>query len=538
MAVVGCRILVAALAGLLALTFSPEAAAQVNSNPADIGLPPGPLEQVSIGRDLWCQVSRVGDMTPAWFPARSQGPGDCGTFIWDGSELWAPSFPTGTATRGLGPYRFYTPRGQTLTVQGDTATVVTEVLAGTLVVRETDSYRRGDDFYSTEVAIENPGPGTASIRLWRAGDCHLHDSDEGYGFVDDPDGAVGCSTTPGNTPRGRMEQFIPVTPGSHFYQDHYDSVWSRIGAHLAFPDTCACGDHLDNGAGLSWDLAIPAGQTMTVASKTRFGDGDAEPPPRLDFRPQQLDGCKDRPVRFTAETSHHVVSWHWEFGDGRTSRETSPVHRYRSPGTYEARLTVTDANGTWASVSRSVVVEEETQCTEQQPTSDPDPERPPQDGVDEQEAQRDTDGDGTMDRLDNCPSTANPGQGDLDGDSFGDACDDDADGDWFALAADNCPEVSNPSQRDSDHDAVGDACDVTPGLEAVEQDDPCPAKQGFECAGGAARSRDVSEDVERKATPITAASRSLAGDLSAFASLALLAFAIVAIAIGRKRRQG
>ena len=45
------------------------------------------------------------------------------------------------------------------------------------------------------------------------------------------------------------------------------------------------------------------------------------------------------------------------------------------------------------------------------------------------ERETDTDGDGVADALDNCPSTPNAGQANLDGDSLGDACDPDRDGD-------------------------------------------------------------------------------------------------------------
>ena len=58
----------------------------------------------------------------------------------------------------------------------------------------------------------------------------------------------------------------------------------------------------------------------------------------------------------------------------------------------------------------------------------------------------DTDADGVLDRLDNCPQTPNAGQVDTDQDGIGDACD-------------NCPAVSNADQADTDGDGVGDACE-------------------------------------------------------------------------------
>lgn len=59
---------------------------------------------------------------------------------------------------------------------------------------------------------------------------------------------------------------------------------------------------------------------------------------------------------------------------------------------------------------------------------------------------QDTDNDGFLNNVDNCPTVYNPNQMDQDGDNRGDACD-------------NCLYVSNFSQMDSDMDGVGDACD-------------------------------------------------------------------------------
>ncbi len=79
-------------------------------------------------------------------------------------------------------------------------------------------------------------------------------------------------------------------------------------------------------------------------------------------------------------------------------------------------------------------------------------------------AMTDSDGDGVLDGLDDCPLVSDLDQVDTDRNGVGDACNDaeDADGDEIADGLDNCPAVANTSQSDRDHDGVGDACDPFP----------------------------------------------------------------------------
>jgi serine protease len=49
-----------------------------------------------------------------------------------------------------------------------------------------------------------------------------------------------------------------------------------------------------------------------------------------------------------------VVSWAWDFGDGETSTEQTPTHRYQTASTYQVTLTVTDNDGLTSSVSQAV----------------------------------------------------------------------------------------------------------------------------------------------------------------------------------------
>ncbi len=50
-----------------------------------------------------------------------------------------------------------------------------------------------------------------------------------------------------------------------------------------------------------------------------------------------------------------IVSWHWDFGDGNSSTEQSPSHRYKKANTYHVVLTVTDDEGETGTITKDVI---------------------------------------------------------------------------------------------------------------------------------------------------------------------------------------
>ena len=71
-------------------------------------------------------------------------------------------------------------------------------------------------------------------------------------------------------------------------------------------------------------------------------------PPLANFAFSPTEPAIDQDVRFTDESEDPdgvITLWHWDFGDGTTSTEQNPIHRYEEAGTYTVKLTVTDDGG-------------------------------------------------------------------------------------------------------------------------------------------------------------------------------------------------
>jgi PKD repeat protein len=88
-----------------------------------------------------------------------------------------------------------------------------------------------------------------------------------------------------------------------------------------------------------------------------LGCGDSHGPtgnPTADF----TSTCTELACSFT-DTSNDdgpISSWLWEFGDGQTATTQNPAHDFLGSGTYQVKLTVTDADANTASKSKNVVL--------------------------------------------------------------------------------------------------------------------------------------------------------------------------------------
>jgi PKD repeat protein len=141
-------------------------------------------------------------------------------------------------------------------------------------------------------------------------------------------------------------QMMPGPDGRIYICTSYDNnVWHVI-EHPNEPGiACEVRQHV---------IALPARSSWYVPNfaNYRLGplDGSScdtlgiDNPPIAHFQYNVVDTLSPLQVEFTDLSHHEPVTWLWDFGDGHTSQDTSPVHLYAAPGTYQVCLTVCNAN--------------------------------------------------------------------------------------------------------------------------------------------------------------------------------------------------
>ena len=143
--------------------------------------------------------------------------------------------------------------------------------AGLIQVTQVDSYVPGSETYRTDVTLTNTSATAQTGVIYRAGDCYLQDSDSGIGVQNVATGTVTCKADPSSTNPNRVEQWIPITPGSTSLEGHYSNeVWTGISTGTLFPNTCTCSTLQDNGAGISWPFSLAGNASATFSHETNF----------------------------------------------------------------------------------------------------------------------------------------------------------------------------------------------------------------------------------------------------------------------------
>ncbi|MFL5766647.1 MAG: hypothetical protein ACJ758_02235, partial [Actinomycetota bacterium] len=270
----------AALIGTVLVAAAPQALADQTMGGGETD----PLT-VRITPDLNCAVNHQGDTAGEFY-----GNTACGTFLYvgDPNDTNNPGTFYGPATVPAGPATTpFTPAGsQTFTGTGtnaDPEKVVTTVDAGStgLHITQTDTYVSGQESYQTSVQVTNTTGSPISAELYRAGDCYLQNSDTGFGARDTQTGAVSCvGVEPGSsppTPGERIIQWYPISAGSQNYEAGFGQVWSAVASGNPLPNTCRCNEVVDNGAGLSWGITVPANGTLRRSQITTFSPLGIQP---------------------------------------------------------------------------------------------------------------------------------------------------------------------------------------------------------------------------------------------------------------------
>ncbi|QSZ67617.1 PKD domain-containing protein [Methanofollis aquaemaris] len=74
------------------------------------------------------------------------------------------------------------------------------------------------------------------------------------------------------------------------------------------------------------------------------------------FSADPMTGFAPLTVNFTDESTGHINTWYWEFGDGTTCWNPNPaLHTFKNPGTYQVNLTVWGYGGS-STTSKQIVV--------------------------------------------------------------------------------------------------------------------------------------------------------------------------------------
>ena len=370
-------VLIVALATTLTLAFAASALAQADIQSS------GPLTDLWVADNLSCGSAHTADSSYEFY-GPSSVPGDCGTTVavsgvlygFLGSFDWvtdsqSPASGAGTAQN---PYRVETD----VHAENDSGPIG-------LAVKEVDSYVVGNEYYRTDITLTNTNASASltDLKVYHSADCYLQGSDTGFGFVDPTNGAVACTQTPNDSPQALLEEFAPLTPGSHYDEERYSTVNSNVENTNDLPDQCDCngspsnpGVAEDNGMAINWDVAsLAPAQSASFSLLSNFSATGVTSFPILAADGNPLSGTAGAPVSgnvasFTdpdqgdpATAFSATIAW----GDGSSSPGTitgangtfnvAGSHTYATAGSYTITVTVSRvSNGSGNAVATDSAV--------------------------------------------------------------------------------------------------------------------------------------------------------------------------------------
>src|SRR5581483_9377656 len=240
--------------------------------------PPPPPGKRAIGyynstEDLVCTLLTLEDFSDEFFTDLESPNDACGTFLALEGQLYGPaSIPAGFE---LGEYEPWTPVQQTFRGEGTTAEPyeqVTVVAAGEtgVLLTQTDRWEEGGSSVETEYSLSGETGDHRPVRLYRAADCYVGNSDIGFGTYDTASQAVGCLRT---DPNGSefQEQLSPLSPaGAGSAEAFFGEIWGDVASQGPLPETCRCGEELDDGVATSWELALNGRKPVAASSRFAF----------------------------------------------------------------------------------------------------------------------------------------------------------------------------------------------------------------------------------------------------------------------------
>lgn len=169
------------------------------------------------------------------------------------------------------------------------------------------------------------------------------------GFPDK--GIIRVGPEPGESGSYEMIYYDTITPNS--FQDlirgFNGSIQSYWKSRKAFVSNAVNSEHhnsikdaiinMETDVGVEVDPATTSLNGILKSQEARF----LAPKPL--FRVFPLIGPPPLKVRFQNFTTGHIIRHFWDFGDGGTSLEKSPIHTYLTEGIYTVKLNIVSSTG-------------------------------------------------------------------------------------------------------------------------------------------------------------------------------------------------